>query len=368
MEVVSGPPDPLLDDDIPVHRLPCLDLYNPDDLFRVPSVSELADPIHLIEWLGVSTMGFPEPFTFGLRAFLHLRHAGPLRRDPRQPEPFLRRLGHRRRVPTVATIHHPITVDRDIARAPAPVFLGKDETAALVLLDRHAKTGRPRLTGSSPCRTRQERHQPGVRHPGKPVYGGAQRHRPFLFRPLPHRPRAGPRDRHQQRRHPAQGPRLPSAGRGRHREREPDPPGGHRRPKKRARRAADPRAGHRDRVTFTGRIDAELVRQYARAAMAVIPSVYEGFGLPAGEAMACGVPVISTTGGALPEVVGDAGILVPPAIAEALAAAITALADPDLAARLGEAGYRVTANSPGRRRPKRPWQPTGGAIRDHRRL
>ncbi|MEZ4579480.1 MAG: glycosyltransferase [Desulfobacterales bacterium] len=75
-------------------------------------------------------------------------------------------------------------------------------------------------------------------------------------------------------------------------------------------------------VRFTGRIsDEEFVRQYAKATVAVIPSVYEGFGLPAGEAMACGVPVISTTGGALPEVVGDAGILVPPADPAALAKA-----------------------------------------------
>ena len=61
-------------------------------------------------------------------------------------------------------------------------------------------------------------------------------------------------------------------------------------------------------TTFgTGRIsDEEFVRQYAKATVAVIPSVYEGFGLPAGEAMACGLPVISTNGGALPEVVGDA--------------------------------------------------------------
>jgi glycosyltransferase involved in cell wall biosynthesis len=97
-----------------------------------------------------------------------------------------------------------------------------------------------------------------------------------------------------------------------------------------------------EQVHFTGRIDhAEFVRQYARATLAVVPSVYEGFGLPVGEAMACGVPVISTTGGALPEVVGDAGILVPPADPQALVQAITALLDdPQRARALGQAGYR----------------------------
>jgi glycosyltransferase involved in cell wall biosynthesis len=66
----------------------------------------------------------------------------------------------------------------------------------------------------------------------------------------------------------------------------------------------------------------ELVRLYAQASIVVVPSVYEGFGLPAGEAMACAVPVISTNGGALPEVVGDSGLIVPVrdhgAIADAL--------------------------------------------------
>ncbi|MFC1816219.1 glycosyltransferase family 4 protein, partial [Thermodesulfobacteriota bacterium] len=95
-------------------------------------------------------------------------------------------------------------------------------------------------------------------------------------------------------------------------------------------------------ITFTGRIDhQEFVAQYARAAIAVVPSVYEGFGLPAGEAMACAIPVISTTGGALPEVVGDAGILVPPSDDKALVKAITALCDnPAWAYNLGQAGYK----------------------------
>jgi glycosyltransferase involved in cell wall biosynthesis len=62
--------------------------------------------------------------------------------------------------------------------------------------------------------------------------------------------------------------------------------------------------------------------------------------LPVGEAMACAVPVISTTGGALPEVVGDAGLLVPPADHQALAKAILdILEQPQLAQRLGRAGY-----------------------------
>ena len=95
-------------------------------------------------------------------------------------------------------------------------------------------------------------------------------------------------------------------------------------------------------IKFTGRIDnGEFVRQYARATVAVVPSVYEGFGLPVGEAMACAVPVISTTGGALPEVVGDAGILVPPSDHTALARAIRdLLAAPRRAAELGQAGYQ----------------------------
>ena len=96
-----------------------------------------------------------------------------------------------------------------------------------------------------------------------------------------------------------------------------------------------------DIINFTGRIDdSEFARYYAEATMAVVPSVYEGFGMPASEAMACGVPVISTTGGALPEVVGDAGILIPPADSGAIRDAIIDLLDhPEKREALGRAGY-----------------------------
>jgi glycosyltransferase involved in cell wall biosynthesis len=83
-----------------------------------------------------------------------------------------------------------------------------------------------------------------------------------------------------------------------------------------------------DIVRFTGRIaDSEFADYYANATIAVVPSLYEGFGIPAVEAMACGVPLIATTGGALPEVVGDAGLVVPAGDAPALAAAIVRLLD-----------------------------------------
>ena len=83
--------------------------------------------------------------------------------------------------------------------------------------------------------------------------------------------------------------------------------------------------GIRRRVTFTGKLSSEaLRREYHSSQLTVVPSLYEGFGLPAAESMACGTPVVATSAGALPEVVGEegAGILVPPRNAQALAMAI----------------------------------------------
>lgn len=100
--------------------------------------------------------------------------------------------------------------------------------------------------------------------------------------------------------------------------------------------------GMGDRVALTGRLSAEeLACEYNRASIFVSPSLYEGFGLPAAEAQACGAPVVATTGGALPEVVADgvSGLLVPPGDPEALAGAIERLlGDEHLRDRLGRAG------------------------------
>jgi glycosyltransferase involved in cell wall biosynthesis len=85
----------------------------------------------------------------------------------------------------------------------------------------------------------------------------------------------------------------------------------------------------------------ELVREYSTGRVAVVPSFFEGFGFPASEAMACGLPVVANAAGALPEVVGSdgaAGLLVPPRDPRALAAALgDVLADPVRLERMGRA-------------------------------
>jgi glycosyltransferase involved in cell wall biosynthesis len=105
-----------------------------------------------------------------------------------------------------------------------------------------------------------------------------------------------------------------------------------------AARAAAKRRGLEDRVEFRGHVPAEeLAALYRGAACLVFPSRDEGFGLPLLEAMASGTPVVTTRAGALPEIAGDAAILVEPGDPVALAGGIErALADRE---RLVAAGF-----------------------------
>jgi len=100
--------------------------------------------------------------------------------------------------------------------------------------------------------------------------------------------------------------------------------------------------GLAERISVTGRLETpELVRLYRTAALVVVPSRYEGFGLPAAEAMACGTPVIATRAGAMPEVVatGGGGVLTPVDDAPALAKGIAELlAAPERRSLLGARG------------------------------
>lgn len=346
VEVVSGPPDPFLDEDIPLFKLPCLDLYNPENPFRVPTLRELWDPVSLVEWLGVSTAGFPEPFTFGIRAYQFLRdkfHKYDIVHDNQSLSYGIWAIS--KFVPTIATIHHPITKDLDIAVKSVSSLWEKIKHLRWYSFIRMQK----RVSGTFPCiitvsKCARDDICKDFKIPVQRFQVIPNGINTELFYPIPEIRREKNRiivtnsaDMPLKGLHyllhavariaATREIRLTVIGA----------------PKEDSGIVKLVRElGIGNLITFTGRIDnGEFVRQYAKSAVAVIPSVYEGFGLPAGEAMACGVPVISTTGGALPEVVGDAGILVPPGDHGALAKAVTDIFDnPEYAARLGLAGYK----------------------------
>jgi len=98
--------------------------------------------------------------------------------------------------------------------------------------------------------------------------------------------------------------------------------------------------GLEEEILFVGRVPADMLPAlYNGAVLFVYPSLYEGFGLPALEAMACGVPVVTSDVSALPEVVGNVGILIDPKDVAALAGAMAALVDdPDRRLTLSRAG------------------------------
>jgi glycosyltransferase involved in cell wall biosynthesis len=376
VEVISGPPAPSQQEGIRLITLPCLDLYNPAAPFRLPSGRELTNPVNLLEWIGVSTMGFPEPFTFGLRAFGFLRNrlkGYDVLHDNQSLSYGIWALS--RRVPTVATIHHPITMDRRWAvRSETSAWkklqqwrwyscIGMQKRvvkrlAYLITVSQSARHDIARDFGKPSDRLRVVPNGidtdlfqpvPGLqREPGRIIVTNsadmALKGLTFLLQAVAEVVRV--RDRVQ----------LVVIGA----------------PKKNGTVERTLRElGIGPWVQFTGRIsDGELVQHYSRAGLAVVPSVYEGFGLPAGEAMACAVPVISTSGGGLPEVVGDAGILVPPADASALAQAILRLLDqPQHARHLGQRGrQRVQQHFTWRRAAQKTVQVYREALNGHLRF
>ena len=346
VEVISGPPDPQLDDDIPLHPLTCLDLYNPANPFRVPTLKELSNPINLMEWLGVSTMGFPEPFTFGIRAYLYLKsrlHTYDIVHDNQSLSYGIWAIN--KLAPTIATIHHPITVDRKIAirSVSSPLRKMKEwRWYSFVGMQKRVSRTLPRIIAVSKSAKKDIGRDFNI--PANKFSIVPNGINTDLFYPI------DDIEREKNRIIVTNSADTPLKGLfflfqavaelNKFQDVSVTVVGEPKKDGDLVKLIRKLGIGHC--IHFTGRIsNGEFVRQYARATAAVVPSVYEGFGLPVGEAMACGVPVISTTGGALPEVVGDAGILVKPADSRALAGAIRDLLNNPLRAKeLGMAGYR----------------------------
>jgi glycosyltransferase involved in cell wall biosynthesis len=352
VDVLSGPPYPELAEGISLLKIPGLDLYNPEHLFKVRKIRDLTSLVNLFEFISMCSGGFPEPFTFGIRADRYLRKRM-TRYDIVHDNQSLSygllgivRSGY----PMVATIHHPITVDRDAEIGAAGSRLRRMKArrwyAFLTMQKRVSRRISHIITVSNSSRADIGREFKIPAERFRVVPNGIDLD---CFYPMNEIQRAddlilvtNSADT------PLKGLRyLLEAVAEIRRERKirlvvigkPKMDGVI------ERLVGELSLG--DTVRFTGRIgQEEFARLYAESTMAVIPSLYEGFGMPAGEAMACGVPVISTSGGALPEVVGDAGILVPPADKSALREAILALLnDPERRRSLSEAGLARVKSS-----------------------
>jgi glycosyltransferase involved in cell wall biosynthesis len=347
VEVFAGNPYPVLDERVPLHRLQSLDIYNDHFPMRMPGLWELKHWTDFVEVTSFSLGQFPEPLAFSLRAWdalRHRRHDFDLVHDNQCLGYGL--LGIQRFLPTLATIHHPITVDRRLELEHAPSAYRRLTLRRWYsftnMQTRVARQVRRVVTVSenSHADIHRDHGVPLERLHVVPV--GVD---PELFRPLPGVERIPGRlvttasaDV------TMKGlPYLLEAVAKLRTERpislvvigKPKPGG-------KAAATID-RLGLADCIEFVSGVAEERIYElYREAELAVVPSLYEGFSLPAIEAMSCGVPLVATTGGALPEVTGRDGetaFVVPPGDADALAAKIrTALDDPAARARIGAAG------------------------------
>ena len=331
VEVFSGPPYPDLDEGVTLTRVPSLDLYREPDPFRIPKLSEFRDRNDLLEFLIMCTAGFPEPRTFSRRVVPLLRGRAAefdIVHDNQTLAPALLELAAAG-LPLLSTIHHPISVDRAIGLASAPLrkklplwrWYGFVRTQARVARaiplsvtpsrnsadDAVRDFGvRPEQLVTVPLGVDVEQFQPrGPRTPGRlvalcsadvPLKGLS-----VLLRAVAGLP-------------PESDAMLTVVT-------EPAEGGST------EKLIAELGIGHR--VRFVSHLGpTELAELMASAEIVCVPSLYEGFSLPAVEAMASGTPVVASDTGAIPEVVGRdgrCGVLVPPGDAGALGAAIDAL-------------------------------------------
>lgn len=349
--VFSGPPYPDLDEvgpgpgSIEFVRVPSLDLYREPDPFRIPHVREFRDAIDVLEFATMLTGGFPEPRTFSLRVarLLAERARAGERFDIVHDNQTLGDglLDIQRAFPLVTTIHHPISQDlrTDLAAARGWRRLSLRRWYGFVRMQARVARRLDHLLTVSQSSARDIAADFGVDPRALQVVPLGVDTR--LFHP------DGASERVPGRLVAMASADTPLKGVdtllhalvGLPQVRElvlVATPG------ERTRRLLT-RLGLQDRVRFVSGIsDAELASLLASAQVACVPSRYEGFSLPAVEAMACGTPVVASRAGALPEVLGDDGStarLVSPGDADALREALRELLlDPVARERLGRAG------------------------------
>jgi MMP alpha-(1->4)-mannosyltransferase len=348
VEVFGGQPYPVLDDRVLLTRLPSLDVFNDHYPGRFPAYWEIKTREDVLEMAQFSLGTFSEPLAFSYRALRELK--------PRRGEFDLvhdnQCLGYgilalERWIPTVVTLHHPITKDRELEIRHAPDWRKRWSVGrwySFVKMQGRVASRMPRIVVVSENSIHDIHSDMGV---------GYERMRlvpvgvdPELFRPLPDVARVPGRLittasadvalkglayllEAMAKLRTERDVTLTIIGR----------------PKAGKSMDLIDSLGLRSHVEFVAGVpDERIVELYAEAELAVVPSLYEGFSLPAIEAMVSGTALVATDGGALPEVTGRDGDTVlqcRAGDADALAAAIRrGLDDPELRARVGAAGRR----------------------------
>jgi glycosyltransferase involved in cell wall biosynthesis len=339
--VASGPPYPELAAGIELIKLPSLDLFAEDNAFLAFRPKHLTNWADLSEWLAHNTGAFGELYAFGSRLDRYLAEYATdfdvVHDNQTLATPFLR---IEKRLPVITTLHHPIAIDRDHAVAAAGNWWRRAlsrrwhrfvemqartsrELPRFLAVSAAARDSHAERYGMDPDRARVAFNgldhelfyaDPSVeREPGlivttasadAPIKGLDVLVEAFA-RIAADRPLA----------------RLHIIGRLREG------------PAKRALAAH----GVADRVTTSADLTREAIADlYRRAHVVACPARFEGFGFPAAEAMACGAAVAASDGGALPEVVGETGLVAPAGDAAAFAGNLARLLDdPDRAAALG---------------------------------
>ncbi len=347
VEVFSGQPYPIVDERIPLHQLPSLDLWNDHYPGRLPAYWEVKTKGDWAETLSHMKGTFGEPLGFSVRVRDQLKR--------RQRDFDLVHdnqclgygiLGIEKMIPTIVTLHHPITRDRALEMAHTPSRRKRRSIGRwynFVKMQGRVASRMPRIVVVSENSIKDIHDDMGVsldRMRLVPV--GVD---PDLFTPKPEVTRQPGRlittasadvalkglsyllEAMAKLRAERDDIRLTIIGK----------------PRAGASNDLIDKLGLRPHIDFvSGVSDERIVELYAEAELAVVPSLYEGFSLPAIEAMCTGICLVATDGGALPEVTGQDGDTVLQCKAgdvEALSAAIRrGLSDADLRARIGAAG------------------------------
>jgi glycosyltransferase involved in cell wall biosynthesis len=348
VEVFAGQPYPVLDERIELHQLPSLDLWNDHFPGRFPGYWELKTKADWAESFSHLRGTFGEPLAFSMRALKELK--------PRLREFDLVHdnqclgysiLGIEKLLPTIVTLHHPITRDRALEMAHTENWRRRYSIGRwynFVKMQGRVASRMPRIVVVSENSIKDIHADMGVsldRMRLVPV--GVD---PELFTPLPLVARKPGRLittasadvalkglsyllEAMAKLRTERDVTLTIIGK----------------PRDGASNDLIDQLGLRPHIEFVSGVpDERIVELYAEAEMAVVPSLYEGFSLPAIEAMSTGICLVATDGGALPEVTGRDGETVLQCKAgdvDALAAAIRrGLDDSELRARIGDAGRR----------------------------